>query len=138
MKTQLIGLAAAALFAGTAAAQATTTLTLDFDTGSREGAVMVAVFDNQAAFDGDGAPVRAVRTAPGQTVRLDGLEPGRYAVKSFHDVNGDGRMGMNPFGIPTEPFAFSNNAQGHMGPARWDDAAFTVDAAGGAQRLSLK
>lgn len=138
MKTQLIGLAAAALFAGTAAAQAAGVLTLDFDTGSREGAVMVAVFDSQAAYDGDGAPVRAVRTTPGQTVRIEGLEPGRYAVKSFHDVNGDGRMGVNPFGVPTEPYAFSNGARGHMGPASWADAAFTVGPAGAAQRLSLK
>jgi uncharacterized protein (DUF2141 family) len=41
-------------------------------------------------------------------------------------VDGDGRMGTNPFGMPTEPYAASNNARGEMGPPAWSDAAFEV------------
>ena len=29
-------------------------------------------------------------------------------------------------GIPSEPFAFSNNARGSFGPASWEDSAFEV------------
>ena len=47
-------------------------------------------------------------------------------MKAYHDVNGDGTMNTNPFGMPTEPYAFSNNAVGNMGPARWDRARFAV------------
>ena len=47
-------------------------------------------------------------------------------MKAFHDVNGDGQMNTNPFGIPIEPYAFSNNAVGNMGPARWSAARFPV------------
>ena len=57
---------------------------------------------------------------------ITGLQPGRYAIRVFHDVDGDGTMSANPFGIPTEPFAFSNNARGAFGPAAWSDAAFEV------------
>ncbi len=41
-------------------------------------------------------------------------------------MNGDGEMNTNPFGMPTEPFGFSNNAVGNMGPASWARAHFAV------------
>lgn len=130
--------AAAALFATSVAAQAVATLTVNLDCASPEGRVMIAVFDSQAAYDGSGAPVRSLAAAPGQPVRLEGLKPGRYAIKSFHDVNGNGKMDANPFGMPTEPFAFSNGARGNMGPASWADANFEVGANGAVQTLTLK
>lgn len=129
--------AAAALFATAVAAQAAATLTVNLDCRSPEGRVMIAVFDSEAAYNGQGAPVRQMAAKPGEPVRLEGLAPGRYAIKSFHDLNGNGKMDANPFGMPTEPFAFSNNAQGHMGPASWSDAAFDVGAGGAAQTLRL-
>ncbi len=130
--------AAAALFATAAIAQAASVLTLNLDCGSDEGRVMIAVYDSEAAYNGQGAPVRALAATPGQPVRIEGLAPGRYAVKSFHDLNGNGQMDSNPFGMPTEPFAFSNNAHGNMGPAPWSAAAFDVAASGATQTLVLK
>jgi uncharacterized protein (DUF2141 family) len=46
-------------------------------------------------------------------------------------------MNRNPFGMPTEPYAFSNNAVGNMGPAGWDRARFTVQGAT-AQTISIR
>ena len=54
-----------------------------------------------------------------------------------HWFDGDGEMDLNPFGIPTEPYAFSNNAIGNMGPARWGQARFTVTGAT-AQTIRLR
>lgn len=107
----------------------TSVVEITFDVGAEDGAVMAALFDSQAAYDGDGAPVGAamIDVAGGERVaRFEGLPPGDYALRAFHDVNGDGQMNTNPFGMPTEPFAFSNNAVGNMGPASWDRARFTV------------
>jgi uncharacterized protein (DUF2141 family) len=90
---------------------------------------MVALYDSAAAFDGrGGAPVaRAAVSASGPVVAtFENLPAGDYAVKAFHDVNGDGEMNTNPFGMPIEPYAFSNNAVGDMGPARWSAAHFAV------------
>ncbi len=101
------------------------------------GAIMVALFDSEAGWGAD-RPVRtAMARVSGATaeIRIEGLPPGRYGVKSFHDVDGDGRLGMNPFGMPVEPFAFSNNARGAMGPASWADSAFEVG--GGATRHAI-
>ena len=128
---------AALLFAGSALAQAAAALDINLDCGASTGRVMIALYDSKAAYDG-GAPVRSIAAEPGKPVRVDGLKPGRYAIKSFHDVDGDGQMDTNPFGMPTEPFAFSNNAKGSMGPAGWDAAAFDVTASGAAQTLVLK
>ena len=107
----------------------TSVVEITFDVGAEDGVIMAALFESEAAYDGGGAPVRAamINVAGGDRVaRFEGLPPGDYALRAFHDVNGDGQMNANPFGMPTEPFAFSNNAVGNMGPASWDRARFAV------------
>lgn len=133
--------AALLLTAGPALAQtADSKVVLTFETGARTGMVMVALYDSARAFEGGSAsPVAATAvSASGRVVAtFENLPAGDYAVKAFHDVNGDGEMNTNPFGMPSEPFAFSNNAVGHMGPARWDRARFTVSGET-AQTISIR
>jgi uncharacterized protein (DUF2141 family) len=113
---------------------------LAFDVQERRGAVMVALFDSESAYTKN-LPVKAIRApvgaGPVQAV-FRGLKPGRYAAKVFHDVNDDGALNTNPFGMPTEPFAFSNNAPPRFGPAAWSEAAFEVGAEGASQTLVLR
>jgi len=131
MNTTALAAVAAALLASAAlhaAPPETVNLTLSFETEAATGAVLVSLFDSEAAYSG-GAPVRRGRVdvAAGEREAVfAGLPAGTYAVKAFHDVDGDGRMNVNPFGQPTEPFAFSNNAPASMGPAAWEGARFTV------------
>lgn len=103
-------------------------LTVKVETAASTGKVMLALYDSEAAYEG-GAPVRgmALDIAAGQTQTvIEGLKTGSYGIKAFHDVNGNGQMDTNPFGMPVEPYAFSNNAVGNMGPAKWDRAHFEV------------
>lgn len=128
----LLGFATAAAQAGAANAAEPATLTVTFKgIKAPTGAILFTVVSSEAAYDGK-APAAAQDMAPvtGDNVSrtFSGLAPGRYAIKAFHDVDGDGKMGTNPFGMPTEPFAFSNNAVGNMGPAKWEAAAFEVKA----------
>lgn len=124
-----------------AAAPAAAVLVVTFSgLTSDAGAVMIALYDSEAAYTG-GAPLRAVQVkaaVPQVTASFAGLAPGRYALKCFHDLDGDGKLGTNPFGMPTEPFAFSNNAPARLGPPTWAEAAFTVDAAGAAQSITIQ
>jgi uncharacterized protein (DUF2141 family) len=53
---------------------------------------------------------------------------GSYAIKSFHDEDGNGQLNTNFMGIPVEDYGFSNNARGTMGPAKFQDARFELDA----------
>jgi uncharacterized protein (DUF2141 family) len=78
-----------------------------------------------------------VQAAPVKTA-FTGLKPGRYAAKVFHDIDGDEKMDVNPFGIPTEPFGFSNNAPPRFGPPAWSAAAFEVGAQGAAQTIKVR
>ena len=105
------------------------------------GPIMFVLFDSEAAYDGKGATVRAfvATVKDGVAVQsVEGLPSGRYAIKAFHDIDGDGKMGSNPFGMPTEPFAFSNNAKGEMGPATWAQAAFDVGTTPAVQAIEIK
>jgi len=129
MKTLI---AAALLLAAPAAALAQDPgkITFEFETGRAEGTVMVALFDGPDAYAGRGAPVatQAVPAGSGVTaVTFENLPAGDYAMKAMHDVDGNGELNTNPFGMPTEPYAFSNNAVGNMGPASWDRASFRVE-----------
>ncbi len=108
-----------------------TTITLDFDTAASTGQVMVALYNSEATYSG-GAPVASaiVDVAGGHhSAVFTDLPAGDYAAKTFHDVDGNGKMNTNPFGMPTEPFAFSNNAHGNMGPAQWNVAHFNASGA---------
>lgn len=109
----------------------TAVLTFDIEIIKAEGAVMIALFDNAAAYGGKGAPVRATRVPAEKlemTMSFKGLTPGTYAVKAYHDLDGDGKLSVNPFGLPIEPFAFSNGAQAQYGPPSFDKAALTIGA----------
>ena len=124
-----------------AAPAAVSTLELSLvDIAAPTGRIMLAVYASQADYDGD-KPARGmaieVRGATA-TTQIAGLTPGRYAIKLFHDVNGNGKMDTNPFGMPVEPYAFSNSAKGHMGPAKWDAAAFDVHTGANSHTISFK
>ena len=139
MKAFALSALIAALMAAPAFAADDATVTLTFDTAATTGEIMVVLFGSEAAYGGQGAPVAQamIDVAAGQHTATFTVPAGDYAVKSFHDVNGDGRMNTNPFGMPTEPYAFSNNARGNMGPATWDQARFSVEG-DTAQTISLK
>ena len=134
-------LAAAALlsFAAAPAQAQDADVTLTFETGSRTGKVMVALFNSEANYQTNAPFASAEADASGETAVavFHNLPAGDYAVRAYHDVNGDGRMNTNPFGMPSEPYAFSNNAVGMMGPASWERAHFTVSGAT-TQTISIK
>jgi uncharacterized protein (DUF2141 family) len=129
---------AAAALASTSASAAD--VTFDFDVAAPTGRIMVALFSSEANYGGEGQPFRyAMVEAAGASkqVRFEDLPDGDYAMRAFHDVDGDGKMKTNPFGMPIEPFAFSNNAAGNMGPASWERAKFAATGAV-VQTISLK
>ena len=103
----------------------------------QKGAIMMGVYDSEDAYN-KGKSMNGARVVADKAdvaALIEGLPAGRYAIKAFHDIDGDGQMSSNPFGMPTEPFAFSNNAKGAMGPATWADAAF--DVTGGETKISI-
>ena len=66
---------------------------------------------------------------------FSGIAPGTYAVSVFHDENSNGKLDTNFMGIPREGVGASNNARGHFGPPKFEDAAFRY--AGGKLDLTI-
>ncbi len=64
------------------------------------------------------------------------LGPGTYAVSCFHDLNGNGKLDTNLFGIPTEPYGFSNNVRPKFRAPNWDETRFELKD--GDQRISIR
>ena len=94
---------------------------------SDDGSVRAAL-NNEQNYDGDGNVRAATLSIEDGTARwmIEELPPGTYAVRLYHDENDNGELDTNMFGVPQEPFGFSNDARGSMGPPDFDEAAFTV------------
>lgn len=134
------GSALAETAAATPASDATLTVTFE-QIEAPSGQILLSLYDNETAHDAGGKPVRAAMAkvdGKAVSVRFEGLAPGRYAIKAFHDVDGDGKMKTNPFGMPLEPFAFSNNAKPQGGPALWQAASFDVPAGPSETRIAIQ
>lgn len=56
------------------------------------------------------------------------LPYGTYAFSAFHDKNNNGKLDTNFLGIPTDPYAFSNNARGRFGPPSFEKAKFELNS----------
>ena len=133
----LIAFALAAVAAAPLAQAGTLNITFD-NIAEPTGEIRLGVYDAEGYDNGEslaGADVSVDGATV--TVSIDGLKPGEYGLKLYHDVDGDGKMATNPFGMPTEPFAFSNNAKGRFGPASWDAAKFELTEDGAEQTISI-
>ena len=95
------------------------------------GPVMVAVYDKAEDFPAPqkGLAGQAVE-AHGESAEatFHGLAPGRYAVAVYQDLNRNGKLDKNFLGLPTEPYGFSRDARGSLGPPSFDAAAVDIPA----------
>lgn len=130
--------AAAALLSLNLAHAADLTIHID-DVKSTSGNLLVAVYNSEGSFLKQPAKTSGTAAAmPGGMVVIKDLPEGEYAFVVFHDANSDGKLDKNFIGIPTEDYAFSNNAMGKMGPPDYVSAKITIAAAGTTARVSLK
>ncbi len=105
------------------------------------GSVQVALSNSGEDFRSSGAPWRfAVLRAEGERVTwvVPDVPYGEYAVRAYHDANGNGKLDTNMVGFPKEPYAFSNGARGRFGPPSWDDAKVRVGEPAPRIELTLK
>lgn len=59
------------------------------------------------------------------SIPCKGLPAGEYALSLFQDENGNGKLDTAAFGIPTEKYGFSNDAEGVMGPPSYEKCRFS-------------
>ncbi|GAB3940452.1 hypothetical protein GCM10028805_02280 [Spirosoma harenae] len=102
-----------------------------------KGSVFFALFKSGDSFP-NGKPVDGKKVdANAHNVRASfSLDPGEYAVAVFHDENGNGQLDKKIFGIPKEPYGFSNNFRPKMSAPKFKDCQFTID--GSEKMITIK
>jgi uncharacterized protein (DUF2141 family) len=120
-------------------AQAATVQVSVHDVRNDHGRVLVAICE-RADFLRPHCPYKGSAPAqPGTViVSIKSVPPGLYAAEAFHDENDNGHLDRSFFGLPEEGMGFSNNAPMHLGPPRFEVAAFTVSPAGATIDFSLR
>ncbi len=96
---------------------------------SIEGKMNVALYNTSESFNKpDEVFKQLVVDVTGNTMefKFDSIPPGDYAFALFHDKNSDNVLNQNWLSIPTEGFAFSNNAFGTFGPPSWEQSKFNL------------
>lgn len=99
------------------------------DIKDAKGKMNIAMFKNAEAFPsgddyviGETIPIKSTDF----TYVIKDVPFGTYAIAISQDVNDNGEQDTNWIGIPKEPFGFSNNAKGKMGPPKFEDAKFEL------------
>jgi uncharacterized protein (DUF2141 family) len=104
------------------------------------GQVVCALYSSSDGFPKNGEKALAHATSAIADDRavceFSGIAPGTYAISVFHDENSNGKLDTNFLGIPREGVGASNDAKGHLGPPKFDAAAFHFS--GGRMTLRIK
>ena len=96
------------------------------------GTLYVALFQGAENYKNN-LPYRAQQveaSKPQLEMSFSKLPQGEYAIRYFHDQNGNQKMDMNLFGMPLEGFGYSNDAKPNMGPASYQQMKFEIPEVG--------
>lgn len=119
------------------------TLVLDIhNIEQAKGYVWVGVYKSQENFLAKGAAVALEGAKIEQTghvsISIKDLPYGTYAVALFHDVNSNGKLDQGVFGIPKEPYAFSQPLKSKWRAPIFDDVKFDVNTSSTNLKLKLE
>ncbi len=103
-----------------------------------KGVVYFALFRPGKDFP-EGKPVegKKVDVNNAQVHTTFSVEPGEYAIAVFHDENSNGKMDKRLFGIPKEPYGFSNNFRPKLSAPKFSDCGFSVGDGGKTIHIKL-
>lgn len=139
MKRILTSLIVAGLAAGIAGQAAAADLTIRIEgVEDASGTFHIAVFDAEGWKENEAVAGDLIAAEEGAELTLTSLEPGAYGIKIYQDVDGNGELNLGMWGIPSEPYGFSNDASARMGPPKFKKAGFELTDAGAVQTITLQ
>jgi uncharacterized protein (DUF2141 family) len=107
---------------------------------SHRGRVLAALFCSKTGFPNQVKLACARKVAKLENKRLqlvfEAVPAGEFALSLFHDENSNAALDTNLFGIPSEGWATSRDAEAHMGPPDYADARMAL-AAGEQKRIAV-
>jgi uncharacterized protein (DUF2141 family) len=95
----------------------------------RGGILRLGLYDQAGYPDDDSKPIASADipvSGSDMTVTLKDIPPGRYAIESLQDINGNGKMDSSWIGLPEEPYGFSRDARPFLSKPSFDAVAFTL------------
>jgi uncharacterized protein (DUF2141 family) len=95
-----------------------------------QGSLMVAAYDAAASFNKAPAVATQLRAGAAATMRfpLCGLAGGTVSLTLYQDLNGNGKLDSNAFGVPTEPWGASGRPMAMTAPT-WESTMVPLDGA---------
>lgn len=94
-----------------------------------QGTLEIGLFNNNERFLEEGQAFKTISVkvqADSETVVIENLPKGNYAISMYHDKNADGKCNRNFLGIPTEPYGFSNNFRPKFSAPTFEDCQFVL------------
>ena len=120
-------------------AQETNSLTVTVSNiKTQKGTIMIGLYKDENTFlDKVFKAQKTDANSTSVTVTFKNIPAGEYGISLFHDKDENGELNTNFIGIPSEPYAFSNNAKGMFGPAKWEDVKFSITEKETIQNIKL-
>ena len=104
-----------------------------------EGEFMIAVYDKAENFTDK--PLsnmkKAVKSEESQKIGLK-IPYGTYSVAIFQDMNDNGELDKNFFGVPKEAFGFTNKSISGMGKPSFEETKFEFSKKQAEVKITLK
>lgn len=100
------------------------------DVQNANGTILMALHDGADGFPKSRKPVAVISLDAkiGEVLAVfPDLDAGAYAISLYHDENGNKELDTNFLGVPTEGYAFTNNAKGAFGPPSFENAAIKIE-----------
>ena len=112
----------------TSAQEETFNLTINIaGLSSDKGSLLVGVYNTKESFLKKPFESDIIKIINKKSIiTFKNIPKGAYAVSFIHDENDNKKLDTNFIGIPKEDFGCSNNAQGFMGPPKYEDAKFQL------------
>jgi uncharacterized protein (DUF2141 family) len=127
MKTKVMVFASLLVLASSFRNEETGSLKVALSNVKKTGKIYVAVYREGEEFPSDNTIVKKLIIESPNTnsqCQFEGVPFGSYAVAVYQDVNGNGKLDKGMFGIPEEPFAFSNNFRPRFGGPSFEKCKF--------------
>ena len=108
---------------------------------STKGNISIALSSDEDQYNTDEDIYRAVRVdseRPRTVYVFEDIPYGRYALKLYHDKNGDHQLNKGFFGMPKERYGFSNNPKVKMSMPSYEECAFDVDSGNEKQIIEMR
>jgi uncharacterized protein (DUF2141 family) len=107
---------------------------------SRTGPVIVGVYKSKNKFPDPNDQLKLYKFVPDSDIlvaTINDLSFDTYALAIYQDVNSNGKIDKNIIGIPTEPYAFSNNYRPTVKAPAFKNCCFEYSATKDTVRMKM-